>query len=1027
MGFAEHKARSDGATAVVESAVRGLMVRAASGGGNGAAAALQAITNPGGSGSSGFGSGNKARQFYRLVRNWVAACTKVVATRVSAQPWMAGYYTEQPEEGSRGSSKPGKKPKHYNRSLIPRTLPRVKEYGLADLEPEPNHPSLWTLDRPNHVQGRFEFLYMIVMNLLITGEWYVIGGISKRKDKRDKKKAPKDKMELWAIPSSMMEPDHSQGLFGGYKLITGMGGQGIPIPAENVARGYFVDPSDPKGCMSPLITCLQAARIDDFILSSQEASFERGINPNLLITIGKTLDAEGRQTQRRPVLQGSQRRQIIRAVRHVWSQTVNQGDPAILDGLIEDVKKLQMTPQEMDWKQSGEIVKARIMQAYNVNPIVIGEVTPSNKAQAVVAETNLCNNAVNPIIENISCAMSEFLSPFYEGGDELAVWLERSQPHDDELEHRKYEAARRNGDITEDEFRAYMNLPPAAEKERRNALLSSQAGLQGAINVAAAVGGGQMSHDNGVALLAEFLQLPEERVKPMVPDDPPEPTIDPFTGMPVDPNTPPGAPPQGGPPEEGDGKPPKPKPKPGEEEKPEPLPDDIDDAKSFNPDQPRDEGGRWAGDGSSGGDAADEKPAGGTEHSYGGDTGTSTVKVDAIGQVKLTKPRTPDEASAQLKAMTKIMDAAQKDLDGGVEKAGLRFNHVKVQLARAIGYAQKFTGKKDALIELATLIEQLKKKYKVEAVDPDEVDEPTLDLDDKHAREVWIERHFDEYRAEPQERWYIEAAGEVELELIDERSSLAGVSRTLEIKRRVTESLLQMPPDWLYEETYEIGLAAWEDLPGAEREAFTLSLLADNGIMGKYNPDQPRDELGRFGEGGGGTAVADDDDDEGSGGASSGETESAAGELASLHERISKPDGGFTYQPVTDEQPKTGYALSPYPERSFAKSASELSLDDIADYVEKNADLLVESEHFLGAWHDPASGKVFLDVSIVTQDEGRAGTLAREKDQIAYFDLGKMQSVTVNADATSGGAAGGKSWRNKNRRSRSSKPTRPRR
>jgi N-acetylglutamate synthase-like GNAT family acetyltransferase len=66
--------------------------------------------------------------------------------------------------------------------------------------------------------------------------------------------------------------------------------------------------------------------------------------------------------------------------------------------------------------------------------------------------------------------------------------------------------------------------------------------------------------------------------------------------------------------------------------------------------------------------------------------------------------------------------------------------------------------------------------------------------------------------------------------------------------------------------------------------------------------------------------------------------------------------------------------------------------------------MLTQPEHYLGAWHDPASGKVYLDVSVVMQDQNRAHQLALDKDQIAYFDLGNFASVTVNAQATSGGA-----------------------
>lgn len=141
----------------------------------------------------------------------------------------------------------------------------------------------------------------------------------------------------------------------------------------------------------------------------------------------------------------------------------------------------------------------------------------------------------------------------------------------------------------------------------------------------------------------------------------------------------------------------------------------------------------------------------------------------------------------------------------------------------------------------------------------------------------------------------------------------------------------------------------------------------------------------------------------GAGGFQPGNTCAAGDGLQSMVERIRSPDGGFTYQPLSEHEPSVGYALSIHPERSFAKDADELEFEDVLDYVVKNEDLLSQKGSYLGAWHDPESGKVFLDISRVTDDEDEARDLALVHDQIAYFDLGKGMSVTVNPEATSGG------------------------
>lgn len=129
--------------------------------------------------------------------------------------------------------------------------------------------------------------------------------------------------------------------------------------------------------------------------------------------------------------------------------------------------------------------------------------------------------------------------------------------------------------------------------------------------------------------------------------------------------------------------------------------------------------------------------------------------------------------------------------------------------------------------------------------------------------------------------------------------------------------------------------------------------------------------------------------------------------MQGLFSTISKPDGGFTYQPTTKDEPKEGFALSVYPERSFATSLDKFSFDSLATYVAKNRSILSRSDHYVGGWHDPESNQIFLDVSIVTKDRKKAESLAKRHDQIAYFDLGKGKSVTVNSKATSGGVAKG--------------------
>jgi GNAT superfamily N-acetyltransferase len=126
-------------------------------------------------------------------------------------------------------------------------------------------------------------------------------------------------------------------------------------------------------------------------------------------------------------------------------------------------------------------------------------------------------------------------------------------------------------------------------------------------------------------------------------------------------------------------------------------------------------------------------------------------------------------------------------------------------------------------------------------------------------------------------------------------------------------------------------------------------------------------------------------------------------DLEALTQKVHSPDGGATYHVYTHKQPKTGFVVSPYQERSEVMSAKRMTLRDLVKYAKKNRDLLHNTDHYLGVWHDPATHKAFMDISVVANRPSAAVRIAKEHDQKAYFDLDKMASVVVDPKATSGG------------------------
>jgi len=116
--------------------------------------------------------------------------------------------------------------------------------------------------------------------------------------------------------------------------------------------------------------------------------------------------------------------------------------------------------------------------------------------------------------------------------------------------------------------------------------------------------------------------------------------------------------------------------------------------------------------------------------------------------------------------------------------------------------------------------------------------------------------------------------------------------------------------------------------------------------------------------------------------------------------------GGFTYSVSDHEYAVTGFAVSPYPKRSRVIPFADFTPDAIDQYERDNADLLAKPGHYLGAWReiDGDTDQVWLDVSIVAQDEAEGARIGREFDQVSMFNLGTFETVDLGGTGGQGSA-----------------------
>lgn len=450
--------------------------------------------------------GSDAAERYRLFRHWVYIAVDSVASAVAGLPWRAAEITN-------AEANPERRMGGWQHKVPGRILEKAAQG--QEMNAIVSHPVLDLLAKPNQHQGKYEFIYFSVCNLELTGVSYWLLGT----DDEGRQE------QLFAVPSNWIRYDRKRDM---YMMQVAGTYESVDIPPEYVTKTSFPNPADPLGYYSPLSACYSAIKVDDYIQRSQAQAFDRGIHPNLIVTVGATPG-----TTQRPVLTGAQRRQYIRAIREIWSQTVNIGDPAILDGLIESVHKLQSTPQEMDWTNSGEIVKKRIIQTYRVNPYIFGEVTGTNRAQAAVAEDVFLSKVVNPLAGALSTTMTEFLGYRYDTPKRLVVYLEEAMAKDREQLLREWSTLRRTDDVTQDEYRAaVLGLSPMEKRDDPSSLLQLVGGFAGIITLLQQVGAGLVTSDQAVQLLVRLMRVPEEDARaivgsagPLIPPPQPRPPL----------------------------------------------------------------------------------------------------------------------------------------------------------------------------------------------------------------------------------------------------------------------------------------------------------------------------------------------------------------------------------------------------------------------------------------------------------------------------------------------------------------------
>ena len=455
-------------------------------------------------GGGGFGQSQEqmaARRREGDYRNWIYSAVHAKAVAAANQPVNVAIVkgAELREDEERGTPSATK---HFLESKMPVSM-RTKSAG-QELEVIIDHPFIDLLNKPNDVQDRWQFVYSFAASLDLTGWAFLVIDGENPKTKR---------MDVWSLPTSWVQPLHKDGPFSAFKITNpkDASAEGVVLGRENVAFAYLPDPTNPLSALPPALAQKNAIRIDDHIQTSQERFFENGIFPSMIVTVGKDPHPDGAKEGTRPRLTAPQKRQVLAAIRK-QTGLVNYGAPAIVDGLIESFTRLSATQNEMGWEKSEDKVRARILSAYGVHPFMLGEVmNVGGYKQAAVIKEVFCDR-VNIPLGMLSQLMTNIAAQRGDG-ERLKVWWEVCIPVDKELESLNWREARKKGDVTRNENRTRLGLPPDEQAMDRSVLLDLPGGMAGATQILRAMGEQRITPEVAAWMLSVFLEIPIKAVQ----------------------------------------------------------------------------------------------------------------------------------------------------------------------------------------------------------------------------------------------------------------------------------------------------------------------------------------------------------------------------------------------------------------------------------------------------------------------------------------------------------------------------------
>jgi HK97 family phage portal protein len=267
----------------------------------------------------------------------------------------------------------------------------------ANAEPEFN-----ILSYPNNTQLPVEFYMLILIDLLVTGNAYIL--VDKDADAVDVRR-PNSRLEevirrikpmrlkgMYRLNSALMEPrfDDKSLTLAGYSMQTADGI--FEFTSDEVIHIRLPNPSDPILGLAPIVPVLKHVLIDRFTSEHMIRFYKQGARLGGVVKTTKKLTKE-------------QISRLTRSFESNYTGKRNHHKTLILpEGM--DYQTIEVNPGESSLIEFSKFNKEPILSAYGVPPVKVGLLDGATYANAVVQEKSFWENAVLPIKAIIECAIN---------------------------------------------------------------------------------------------------------------------------------------------------------------------------------------------------------------------------------------------------------------------------------------------------------------------------------------------------------------------------------------------------------------------------------------------------------------------------------------------------------------------------------------------------------------------------------------------------------------------------------------------